>query len=91
MTLRETLAMESHRMRISHTLIIAWLLFVLPGTAWAYLDPGTESFVLQMLVAGLLGAVLYVRTVWDRIKLFLSRLFSGRNHSGQKPLDNDKP
>lgn len=47
-----------------------------PLQAYAYLDPGTGSFVLQMLVAGLLGAMLYIKLAWANVKLFFSRLLS---------------
>ena len=43
--------------------------------ASAYLDPGTGSLILQMLVAGLLGAFVYIRFAWDRTRQFLLRLF----------------
>ena len=32
---------------------------------WAYLDPGTGSMVLQVVMAGLLGSALFVKT-WIR-------------------------
>ena len=42
----------------------------------AYLDPGTGSFLLQMLLATLLGGLFLVRAFWSRIKDFFGRLFS---------------
>lgn len=47
-----------------------------PMQAYAYLDPGTGSFVLQMLVAGLLGAMLYIKMAWANVKMFFNRLLS---------------
>jgi hypothetical protein len=35
--------------------------------AHAYLDAGTGSYVLQMLIAGTLGAALTVKTYWRTI------------------------
>lgn len=47
----------------------------MPNTAHAYLDPGTGSMVLQVVVAGVLGALFtfksYVRAVFSS----LGRLF----------------
>ena len=37
-----------------------------------YLDPGSGSFVIQMLVAGLLGASLAVTIFFKKIKSFFS-------------------
>lgn len=46
-------------------------------SAYAYLDPGTGSFLLQMLIAGALGAYLYVKLAWIKTKMFFVDLFSG--------------
>lgn len=45
-----------------------------PQTLCAYIDPGTGSFIFQILVAGLLGGVYVVRL---HVKTLLKRLFSG--------------
>ena len=39
----------------------------------AYLDPGSGSFLIQLIVAGALGAALAVRMSWNRIKGFFRR------------------
>ena len=49
------------------------------GNAFAYLDPGTGSYIFQIVVAGLLGAMLSIRIFWTRIKLFLKNLFGKKN------------
>jgi len=43
------------------------------GDKQAYLDPGSGSFLLQLLIAGLLGAALVLRTQWSKIKKFFNR------------------
>lgn len=45
--------------------ILAWAL--LPHDAHAYLDPGTGSYIFQVLVAALLGAFFMLRLFWARI------------------------
>lgn len=40
-----------------------------------YLDPGSGSYLLQLLIAGLLGAALTVRLYWSRIKAFFVKRF----------------
>lgn len=42
----------------------------------AYLDPGSGSFFLQLLIASLLGGLFVLKAYWTRIKAFFSRLFS---------------
>jgi hypothetical protein len=38
-----------------------------------YLDPGSGSFLIQLIIASLLGAALVFRTSWGRIKNFFKR------------------
>ena len=40
--------------------------------AYAYLDGATGSMVFQMLIAGGLGALFFLRGFWGHIKIFLS-------------------
>ena len=51
-------------------------LLLLPVDAHAYLDPGTGSYVLQMIIAGLLGAAFAIKMSWLRIKRFFLGIFS---------------
>ena len=44
--------------------------------AYAYLDPGTGSLLLQAIITGFLGAVFAIKVFWHRIKDFASGLFS---------------
>lgn len=39
----------------------------------AYLDPGTGSYVIQLLIAGLMGALFLVKLYWGKIKSFFVR------------------
>lgn len=53
-------------------LILALLmLFILPNSASAYLDPGTGSLIWQLLLAGTLTAAFLVKRYWRRIKQLL--------------------
>lgn len=38
-----------------------------------YLDPGSGSFIIQLIIASLLGAALVFRTSWSKIKSFFKR------------------
>ncbi len=49
----------------------------------AYLDPGSGSYLLQLLIAGLLGGAFLIRIFWGRIKGFIVRLFSRRTGDDQ--------
>lgn len=52
----------------------------------AYLDPGSGSYLLQLLIAGLLGGFFVVRSSWDKIKSFFRNLFSREE---EKPTDEE--
>lgn len=40
----------------------------------AYLDPGSGSYLLQLLLAALFGGLFAIRMSWGRIKAFFRRL-----------------
>jgi hypothetical protein len=52
-------------MNIIHNFPLSTLLHGL-----AYLDPGSGSFILQILLASFLGALFVVRTYWQKILAF---------------------
>ncbi len=78
--------------RLVFATILALTLSYSPS-AFAYLDPGTGSFILQMLVAGFLGAMLYIKLAWSNIKVYLSGLFKSHKQveteEGEKPTKSD--
>jgi len=43
------------------------IITLLKRLAFGYLDPGTGSFVLQLVVAGLLSGLLAVKMFWSRL------------------------
>lgn len=43
------------------------------GPAHAYLDPGTGSIALQLLLGGMVALLATVRLYWDRLKSFVQR------------------
>lgn len=47
-----------------------------PSRAQAYLDPGTGSYLIQVLIAGLLAATLAVKAFWGKIGPLLQSLLS---------------
>jgi hypothetical protein len=77
-------SVKKRRLFSSASLVILLLLVGSPGTAFAYLDPGSGSFVIQMLIAGFLGALLWIRLSWNRIRQFFHNLFNGRKQRGQE-------
>lgn len=57
-----------------------------PPRAHAYLDPGTGSYVIQVLAAVFFGGFFVIKTWWSQIKNFLSNLMGGKGKkSSEKP------
>ena len=56
-------------------LLLTILIFGLgySSSAYAYLDPGAGSFILQMLIAGIMGIILTIKLYWYRLIDFLKR------------------
>jgi hypothetical protein len=44
------------------------------SNAWAYLDPGTGSIILQMLLGGFAGLAIVGKLYWSRMKVIVSRV-----------------
>lgn len=66
-------------------LIVAVLVcLIFPRPAYAYLDPGTGSYILQLLIAGLLGAAFAVKLFWKNIRAFFTGLFSSEEESDEE-------
>jgi hypothetical protein len=57
------------------------LLLLFPATARGYIDPGTGSYVLQLLIAGLLGALFALKVFWRKVVDFLKAPFGRRKSS----------
>ena len=45
----------------------------------AYLDPGSGSYLIQILIALLLGSAIALRAFWGRIRTFIVGLFSKKS------------
>lgn len=47
----------------------------------AYLDPGSGSYLLQLLVAAALGGLLLLRLYWAKVRSFVRRLLTGKDEA----------
>ena len=60
----------------SWALILA--LTLVAGPAWAYIDPGTGSMLVQSVLATIAVIMVAGRTFWTRLKSFFSRHKDGQ-------------
>lgn len=49
----------------------------------AYIDPGTGSYIIQVIIGGVLGAAFALKVYWKKVKFYFSNLLS-------KQTKNDK-
>ncbi|HEV8683029.1 MAG TPA: hypothetical protein VGS09_09700 [Actinomycetota bacterium] len=54
-------------------LFFGYFFLIAVPSAYAYIDPGTGSFVFQVIVGGLLAAGVVFRSFWRRVWFFLTR------------------
>ncbi len=41
--------------------------------AYAYLDPGTGSFIIQVVIGAIAGSLFFIKQYWQKIKTFLNK------------------
>lgn len=65
-------------------IFIAFLFVLFPPQVYAYLDPGTGSYIFQILIAGLLGSLFFLKSAFKKIKSFYKDTFL------KKPAETDE-
>ena len=76
--------MNSSYRRTSLVLGVLSVLLI-SGSANAYIDAGSGSYLLQILFAGILGAVFTARSVFTNLKLAISRRANPQKQIESKP------
>jgi hypothetical protein len=75
-----------HVMRLARwSAAVAALGLVMPRRSLAYIDPGTGSYMLQMLIALAVGAAFALKLFWKRILGFFRR-----GASKSRPADGER-
>lgn len=75
-------------MKIQLLLYVLILIFLFPKPAHAYLDPGTGSYFFQILIAGLLGTLFFLKSTIKKLRKFFENIFS--NKTTQKAIEDDE-
>lgn len=74
-------------MKLKNLLLLVVFILCLTTNASAYLDPGSGSYILQMLVAGLLGGVYAIKLYWAKIVNFFKGSPSSEDNSLEESDD----
>ncbi len=77
---KEIIATKMNKLKI---IFIVFSILLLPKISFAYLDPGTGSYIYQLIIAGIVGASYTVKVFWGRIKTFFIKLSSKKSHDGK--------
>jgi hypothetical protein len=69
---------------LRYSVHVVIVLLLLSSAAHAYVDPGTGSYFLQILLAGILGAAFAIKIYWRKVKAFFSGTIFGRNKTKEE-------
>jgi flagellar biosynthesis protein FliQ len=66
-------------------IIIAFILVqvIFIPKAYAYLDPGTGSYILQVIMAAVVGGLFITKLFWNKMKAFLNNIFDREKKGGK--------
>ena len=66
------------------SLLYLLTLIIFPTKAFAYLDPGTGSIILQAILGFIAATVASISIYWEKFKSLISKLF-GKKKENKKP------
>ena len=66
------------------------IMLVLPFNAFAYIDPGTGSYIIQVVLAVFFSAIVAIRVFWNKIKGFFKARFARNNPDRTSPEQTSK-
>lgn len=67
---------------------LMFLGFALPTQA--YIDPGTGSFLFQLVIAGALGGLFFIKSIIRSVKLKLSSIFGEKKVKSDNRVENNE-
>ncbi len=60
-------------MNILNLIIFSFFITLIPVSAFAYIDPGTGGIIVQVILGGVGGLILFFKLYWKKIKSFFSK------------------
>jgi hypothetical protein len=61
------------RIYVRYASVLALALFILPLCGYGYIDLGSGSYIIQLLIAGFVGFSLSLKIFWKKIKTRFSK------------------
>ncbi len=65
-------------MQIRSLYILIFLIFISPALKAQYIDPGSGSYILQLLLGAFLVLVFYYKVIIYKVKAFFAYLFKSK-------------
>ncbi|MEQ1554282.1 MAG: hypothetical protein ABL929_08900 [Ferruginibacter sp.] len=54
-----------------------------------YIDPNSGSYIVQMIIAAILGSLFFFKNAWLQVKLFITGKKKKNDHISNDELDNE--
>ena len=65
-------------------LLTIFLIFTVSTNAYAYLDPGTGSSILQIILAFFAGIGAFLSLYWNKLKFLIRKIFNKSSASKEE-------
>jgi len=62
-------------MKLNFYYLVISIFFLFTSQAYAYLDPGTGTIILQAILAFIAASIATLSFYWNKVKLFFSNFF----------------
>tara|TARA_B100000401_G_C52398957_1_gene527885 strand:- start:277 stop:501 length:225 start_codon:yes stop_codon:yes gene_type:complete len=72
------------RQKINSIVFLILFCLVFSTDAYAYIDPGSGSIILQAIIAAIAGAGTAITIYWKKVKLFFSKIFKKKDNENEK-------
>ena len=57
-------------------IIFFYSVFIFNSNAYAYLDPGTGGFIVQLIIAFFAAAFVFINNFFQKVKFYCNKIFS---------------
>ena len=74
------------KLSIKIAFFVVAIRLIFPQPAFAYLDPGTGSYIIQLLIGAVLGGGYLIKTYWREIKTKFNQLTKKDSQDDDQPI-----
>lgn len=74
-------ALRLKNFKLVKIILIFFSFIFFPLYIYAYIDPGTGSYIIQLAIAAFVGISFAVKIFWKKIKNFFSSIFSKKKNT----------